>query len=1268
MQLSSRILTALAVLILAVAVVAVRAGSTGTVEAATGTIDVVNVGTCYTTSTDVFGVGDCNDGDDTEGYSVAGRDGIMKVDSVYATYAIDPKTSGEEPRAIATNSDVIKISINDKGRDKRTGVLFAVDGSSPPLLSTTDTPPVPTADAQTITRAIGLTSMLEDELAAGPPAPTDGTAADPASVTNSVITLTEEATNVAFAQRDGGTSGTIANSGDAEFELALTSGGTGDPASRPMAPKDDGKVYWFGTVTGGTNAGFRNLTDEFIELDEDLSSGDSDAGIAPWMRVTASVPAGQSIQVQYIYYQTSEQEELFGGAKEDQYGTTGDDGTVYPAAALVPVFESDDADGLSLRASGDGNAPNQHLWLKETGRFTGIYEGYLRLTDADGDGKCDDDENDATPDARCNWGLPAKAASGADMDGAANLGVESGPVTVKYTNSNGDNRELDIMIDKDSPTIQIETPVNNVSSKVDSPELIGTFTDGGGSGLRQESFKIYADNTPDGKDDSTPIWDLRVDNTGEVNLSRGYVCVDGDDDTDGCQQGGTAALRGDYQGYTNDRPTFGIVPSVDVYLDDEEDADNDTEADRKTADAENFEDGATDGEFDTVIRIDFPPDPEDDRRYNHIIDIQAVVMDVAGNIGFSDSEPSDPTFIHDFGTKKADRDDDDKHNVLGWFSRHIYILDDVDPKYSKDESATGFFLDSDGDEMRTSSGAKVVFDGKLDPATVGVGTFEVGLDGGSDATVIDVAVDGKNVYLLIEEELAPNATPEVDLAAGQSISDLAGNESTDRRLEGIELNDGILPTFTVTLSGGTGLNEDVDGEGPSELTNEDGIDIAISANEAIQGAPKFVVVCDKLTWGGNSDNNVGKFASNRTGTFTSGKFGEAAPTNALDPASDDNHPEGVTSCGTGDGSEFLVSPQGANRRTGNNWAFDWAEGTGDEELADGKLHVIVWGRDRSSYHQGSDRVFNYSAATATFVYDTDLEAAWEGNDDADEDYGELIPAEGEDVFEVRPFVLLDFGDEGTSVDVTTFEVDDVDHTADLQELEGNEFVWWPEPLAYGTYEVYVEANDAANNTDEHTYSFSVKERAPFVLNLLAGWNSISFPSNPVDRALHAVFTNDAIDQVIGWDATEPVSPWRMATRVDGVWTTNDRFATLNDVEARYGYWVHSTGFVTQAVHLAGKGDRATDGQPNPADIPTDEGWNFVGVVDVDGDQTQDDAGETLRNSNNDPITAAEYLGGYTRAYTWDHVNNTWDVVKKDEGITIGTGVWVYYTKDHDIAP
>ena len=129
MQLSSRILTALAVLILAVAVVAVRAGSPGTVEAATGTIDVVNVGTCYTTDDEVFGVSDCNDGDG-DAYLVADRNEIVEVGTVYATYSFDPLTAPDSPRGILYNSNLIKISIADSGRDKRTPILLAA-GDAP---------------------------------------------------------------------------------------------------------------------------------------------------------------------------------------------------------------------------------------------------------------------------------------------------------------------------------------------------------------------------------------------------------------------------------------------------------------------------------------------------------------------------------------------------------------------------------------------------------------------------------------------------------------------------------------------------------------------------------------------------------------------------------------------------------------------------------------------------------------------------------------------------------------------------------------------------------------------------------------------------------------------------------------------------------------------------------------------------------------------------------------------------------------------------------
>ena len=1260
MQLSSRILTALAVLILAVAVVAVRAGSTGTVEAATGTIDVLNVGTCYATDTDVFKVGACNDGDvddnnadpeDDSGYKVAGRTTITKADSVFATYAIDPKTSGDEPRAIAKNADVIKISIEDTGRDKRTGKIYAVGAApSDPKLSAEQT--------AEIKKALG---DLADELLVDP-TPAD-TATD-----DRVIELSS---STAFFQRfdpesaSGGSTppaGQISNSGDAQFGL------DGDGATdHPMAPEDKkGKFYWFGLVDDdgdGAQDNFVNLTGEYVSLDEDQSSGRR-GSIAPWMRITATIPAGTPINIQYIYYQTSDLEELFGGAKKSDYGTDSN-----PGAGVSPVFvddedkaESKDQDALVLRASADGVPPAQNLWLKEKDRFSGRYEGYLRLTDADGDGR----GNGTTRD---NWGLQAMAATGEMMNEAAQLGVESGPVTISYKNSKGDMKTVSIQIDKQPPSIQIDSPAHNTASKDDSPELLGSFSDGGSSGLREDSFKVYADNRPDEKTDKNPVFNLRVNDDTDMDADRGYICVDGDDVDTNCDTGGTAQLRGHYAGYSTSHPTFGIIPSSDVYM--AEDNNAATAGDEfKTGDAEDFEDGDATGLFDTVVRIDFPPDEEDGRRYNHIIDIQAVVMDVAGNIGFSDSEPSDPTFIHDLGTKSKDRDAADKHNVIGWYSRHIYYLDDVDPKYSADESATGFVVDSSGDVVASSSGLMIVFDGKIDATSVGVGTFDVELDDGTAGTVSEAAVKDDKVYLMLAEELAPNATPKIDLAAGQSISDLAGNESTDRRLSGIELSDGILPTFTITLSGGSGLNEDIDGQGSAELTKEQ-MKISIMANEPIQGAPQFAVVCSNLTWGkADAENDVAKFASNRKGGFATGTIGDKEPNanNRLKVDKDGKDISGErTMCpdhvnAAADKTDvttyFDVDEARANRRSGNLWEFDWSNLTGDQAVEDGKLSVIVWGRDRSSYMQGDKRINNYSSATAGFTYDTDLKAAWEG--DSDGAAGELIPENGDTVFEPRPFVLLDFGDEKTKVDVTTFEIDKIDHVSELQALDDNEFVWWPEPLDYGTYEVYVEANDGANNKGEHTYKFTVKERAPFVLDLLAGWNSISFPANPIDRALHAVFTNSAVDRVVGWNVTEPVSPWRIATRQDGVWTTSDDYATLNDVEARYGYWVHSTGFVTQAVHLAGKGDRSTDGQPNPADIPTDSGWNFVGVVDVDGDQTQDDAGETLRNSNNDPITAADYLGDYVRAYTWDHVNNTWDVLKKDEGIAIGTGVWVYY--------
>ncbi|MYF79859.1 MAG: hypothetical protein F4180_08475 [Chloroflexi bacterium] len=734
MQLSSRILTALAVLILAVAVVAVRGGSSGTVEAATGTIDVLNVGTCYTTNSDAFAVGDCKDGDATEGYNVAGRDAITEVDagsSIYATYANDPKSSGNVPRAILNNSDVIQISINDKDRDRRTGVLYPV--------GTAGTQPTPDdGDAANGVEQEGVINSELGDLVA--------------DLSKNATTGDTEVTSATggFSVSQGNAAATITSSGIYRLNL--------NESTHPMAPRGDGKIVWFGSVdnTDDTlDVAFGDL-ENYISLDEDLFSG-TRGQIAPWMRVTASVPANATITINFIYYQTSQREILAGGRKKANYiGYTDTENTPpnnveieQGLGTFEPVFfdnennnKPGDQAALVLGAGSDGEQIEQNLWLKETDDFTGVYEGFLRLTDADGAGLCDHDGEADTDPKRCNWGLDVRDAESGMMEGAAYLGVESGPVTIRYKNSNGDVRTSTVLIDKDPPAIQIDSPMHNTSSKDDSPDLLGSFSDGGGSNLRGNSFRVYADNRSDDSNDDKPIWDFRVDGGRDGN-PYGYVCVDADDDAAGeCDDPlGTAALRGHYAGYMEPNPeqdnseTFGIIKGMDVYLSTE--AVNSVTGARnyKAQTAEDYEDGDDSGVFDTVIRIDFPP-TRSDNRYNNTIDIQAVVLDIAGNFGFSDSQPSDPTFIHDFGTATTDdRDDSDVHNVLGWYSRHQYRLDDVDPEYSAKESATGFFTDENGKQTRSNSGVKVVFDNDVDASSIGIGTFVVKLDSGESATI-----------------------------------------------------------------------------------------------------------------------------------------------------------------------------------------------------------------------------------------------------------------------------------------------------------------------------------------------------------------------------------------------------------------------------------------------------------------------------------------------------------------------------------------------------
>ena len=864
--------------------------------------------------------------------------------------------------------------------------------------------------------------------------------------------------------------------------------------------------------------------------------------------------------------------------------------------------------------------------MYETGRFTGRYEGYLKLTDENGG---DGDDN--------GWGLDVGAATGSDAAGAAVIGVESGPVVIAYKDTDGSNKMLEIEIDTVPPAIVIDSPAHESQGQDTSPEFAGSFSDRD-SGLREDAFALYVDHTANdpnedgGKGGMTFALDLPV--YPDDAFGYGVVLADGD-------AGAVVETIGDYVGYSEASPTYAVIQHDKVFgL--PSDADTDP---RRMVEADNFDDGDNDGAFGQSVRIDFELKRDD--TYNHTIDFQAVAADVAGNLGFSDSDNDGPRFINNLGEEDTEDTRDretNRYNVIGWYARHIFFLDETDPKVYEEQSVTGFYgEDSDDVPQVNRSGILVAFDKAVDADSIGVDTFAVTLDtaGTQEVSVIDVDVDGRAVYLLLESELASDARPYVDIPAGEWVSDPAGNRLTGGDQKPFETNDGITPILTVTLAGGSGSGEG--DEGPSKLTNG-AIIASISADEEISSTPSLVVVCSSIGWDpedGENTKDLDTLVGNRSG--------------GLDNGSANFNDLGAYDCGYEDRNPDLQQLQSYSR-PGLTWEYEWVNLTGAKKLEDGKLTVVAFARDRQSYASlGTKRdnddpaqadTYNWGAATVEFRYDTTLDAPT------------ATPENDATVTESRPFVLLAYED-AVTVSIDEFEIDGT--VQEISSIGGNRYLYWPEALGLGTHEVSVDATDAAGNEDTFDYSFKVAERSAFNMKLIAGWNAVSLPANPVDNAIESVFTEGVIDMVAGWDASDPEKPWSIATRMEGDWSTHEEFATLNKVHAQYGYWVHAQGFVTQRVQLVG-GINRTDPEITPPDlvsIPTLKGWNFVGVIDQDGDQTENNFGEALANGDN-AVDAGDYLGSNKRAYTWDAVRSEFQILDDDDDVEIGDGIWVYY--------
>ena len=201
----------------------------------------------------------------------------------------------------------------------------------------------------------------------------------------------------------------------------------------------------------------------------------------------------------------------------------------------------------------------------------------------------------------------------------------------------------------------------------------------------------------------------------------------------------------------------------------------------------------------------------------------------------------------------------------------IHLVSEAIAQDHRHSSVTGYFgIDDDGFPIPDRHGIMLVFDGAIAEETVSVGTFRVSVKDGTFAEVVETRVDGAYVFMKLKGELASDATPIVGIAEGEEVEDLAGNSINQRKFGFVQIKDGIAPRLTVTLSGGSGLG--TGDEGPDRLT-KDTIDVRITSDEPLQGAPRVVVVCEDLSWterdGSRAiERDIDDFVANRNGPFS----------------------------------------------------------------------------------------------------------------------------------------------------------------------------------------------------------------------------------------------------------------------------------------------------------------------------------------------------------------------------------------------------------------
>lgn len=536
----------------------------------------------------------------------------------------------------------------------------------------------------------------------------------------------------------------------------------------------------------------------------------------------------------------------------------------------------------------------------------------------------------------------------------------------------------------------------------------------------------------------------------------------------------------------------------------------------------------------------------------------------------------------------------------------------------------------------------------------------------------------KTVFIELEEELLPDATPDVSIVPN-GLEDEAGNEQDD---DEVEADDWIAPKFVVTdiSSPRTTARDNV-------LVGEDEKAVlTVTSDERISTTKPLVDVNYVNAPAGCVDRSG---IILRAGRDTDGD-GRVEPSEAR--------------------NDCAVSAKGSplNSVIAKDATNEWTI-TVDKPSSTGYYNVYIYADDRSSQNnRGSEGVAPDKIVTDFFEKDGDV-----NSDDAVYFEGDVqlpkpqVVVSGEQAGDTEPtvefkrplFIEIDFtepfsadcsdadklgnkiecisesaeyAEDGfDAVTITRFELNGVDMTDDVRTTDDETFLVALNDVSIGDHEIKIQATDVAGNElkDVLEIEFEVEERDPFTRRLNPGWNLVSLPGSPEESAIASVFGSDIEVRTVY--TYNPVTPggWQVAVRetLDDAWQGD-----LTDITAKSGYWVLSDAIQDLEVsipRLAG-GAVGASTPVQPPVIPMYAGWNLIPVVDVTGDALDTDKAidaTTYLNSLDDGLDLARVLGFNTITNEWFTVIDPSDTSVTDD-LQIGSAYWVFVRESASLVP